>query len=95
MAGLAVARLSRDSHSWHCLKVEKWHLPSKKPQNEARGRCALGPKGSKMVTGRLWGEEAAKQQVTDTLGRIRDTNQRPREVVFVTILFPRTLVLET
>ena len=48
-----------------------------------------------MVTGRLWGEEAAKQQVTDTLGRIRDTNQRPREVVFVTILFPRTLVLET
>lgn len=48
-------------------------------------------KGSKMATGRLWGEEAAKQEVTGTLGRSKDTDQHPR----VKVLFPRTLVLET
>lgn len=95
MAGLAVARLSRESHSWHCLKVEKWHLPRKKPQSEARRGCALGPKGKKHGHRKTVERGAAKQEVIGTLGRTRDTGQHLREVGFVTITFPRALILET
>lgn len=76
------------------MKVEKWHLPDKKPQSEDVG-VHWGQRVKNMATGRQWREKAAKQEVIGTLGRTRDTGQHLREVIFVTILFPRSLTLET
>lgn len=65
MAGLAVARLSLESHSWHCLKVEKWHLTGKKPQAWMR-QGVDKPRGQESKTQPQKGyetKEAAKQEV--------------------------------